>query len=81
MPNSQYKGMVFGDVLWVILNSKFFTFLVRILIQKDNTDNKVLEINFIQRNKVEKMERIKRCKFWCNLRDLSERRCTENKVL
>ena len=40
----------------VSLNSKFRSFLVRILIQKDNTDNKVFETNFIQRNKKEKMK-------------------------
>ena len=47
MLNSQYKGIMFLEC--VILNSKFCGFLVRILIQKDNTCDKVLETNFIQK--------------------------------
>ena len=33
----------------VNLNSKFRSFLVRILVQEDNTENKVLKMNFIQK--------------------------------
>ena len=58
----------------------FRSFLARILIQKDNTDDKILVTNFIQK-KQERKERIKHCNFWCNLRDLSERECSESKVL
>ena len=53
-------------------NTKFRCFLVPTLIQKYNSDNKVLETSFIQRNK-KKDGRIKCCKFWYNSRDLSER--------
>ena len=37
----------------VNLNSKFRRFLVRILVRKDNTDNKNFQRNLIQRNKKE----------------------------
>ena len=40
---------VFRRLYWVILNSKFHSLLVLILIQKDNTDNKIFETNFIQK--------------------------------
>ena len=40
--------------LTVSSNGKFHSFLFRILIQKDNTDNKFLKRNFIQRNKKER---------------------------
>ena len=46
--------MFLGGFLCVILYSKFSSFLVRILIQIDNTNNKVLETKFIQRNKKKK---------------------------
>ena len=41
----------------VSLNSKVCSFPVQTLIQKDNTDNKVLETNFIQRNKKKKKKK------------------------
>ena len=41
----------------MILNGKFRSFLIRILIQKDNTDNKIFKMNFIQK-KQERKERI-----------------------
>ena len=44
------NGKLLCNTKWyVILNGKFRSFLVRILIQKDNTDNKVLKRNFIQK--------------------------------
>ena len=38
----------------VSLNSKFRSFLVRILIRKDNTDNKVFKRDFYTKEKNEK---------------------------
>ena len=44
----------FSVPLTLNLNSKFRSFLVRILSRKDNTDNKVFKRNFIQRIKKER---------------------------
>ena len=47
LPNFQHIGEIFlGRLHWVISNSKFRSFQVQIMIQKDNTDDKVLEKNF-----------------------------------
>ena len=55
-------------------NFKFRSFLVRILIQKDNTVDKALQTNFLQKKHEESKERIKCFKILCYLRDLSERK-------
>ena len=48
----------------VSLNSKFCSFLVRILIRKDNTDNKVFKREFYTKESRKKgIEKIKYCKF------------------
>ena len=48
-PNLVFNWVCSKGLLCIILNGKFCSLLVRILIQKDNTDNKVLESNFIQK--------------------------------
>ena len=49
------------------LNSKFRSFLVRILIQKDNTCNKVLKKEFYTKETSKKgIEKIKCCEFQFN---------------
>ena len=48
------RVLCFRRLLHVILNNKFRSFQVRRLIQKDNTDNKVLERNFIQKKQERK---------------------------
>ena len=48
----------------MILNGKFCSFLVRILIRKDNTDNKVSKREFYTKETKKKgIEKIKCCKF------------------
>ena len=47
----------------VSLNSKFRCFLVRILIRKDNTDNKVFKKEFYTKGERRGIEKIKCCKF------------------
>ena len=45
-------------------NSKFHSFLVQILIQKDNTDYKVFQEEFYTKERRKKgIEKIKCCKF------------------
>ena len=54
----------FSVPLTVISNSKFRRFLVRILIQKDNTDNKIFKREFYTKETRKKgKEKIKCCKF------------------
>ena len=60
----------------VSLNSKFYSFLVRILIRKDNTDNKVFKREFYTKKKKERkigIEKIKCCIFSAIYWNLSER--------
>ena len=51
----------------VNLNSQFRSFLVRILIRKDNTNNKVFKRKFIQRNKKEKDRKDKVLQIFCTI--------------
>ena len=61
----------------------FHSFLVRIMIQKDDTDDKVLENKLLyKRNKrKERTERIKCFKFVAICGNLFEIECLVNKVL
>ena len=61
----------------VNLNNKFSSFLVRILVRKDNTYNKVLKGNFIQRNLF--IEKMKCCKFLVQLAGNSSESVWETK--
>ena len=46
------------------LNSKFRCFLVRILVRKDNTDDKVFKKEFYTKETIKKgIEKMKCCKF------------------
>ena len=65
----------------VSLNSKLHSFLVRILVRKDNTDNKPFKREFHTKETRKKgIEKIKCCKFLVQLaRNLFE--CPGNKVL
>ena len=71
------------ELYLVILNSVFRTFLVRILIQKDNTNDKIFENKFyIKPNKTkQKTEKKKYCKFVIICGKLSVKKCPLNKVL
>ena len=62
---------------------KFYTYLVRILIKKDNTED-VLENKFYIKEIKEKKRKDKNDKMLqicCNLPDLSVRECPVNKFL
>ena len=60
----------------------FRGFLVRILIRKDNTVNKVLKKEFYTKETKKKgIEKIKCCKFLYNLQETYLRECSGNKVL
>ena len=82
LPNFQYTGKIFGGGLyWVISNTMFRSFLVRILIQKDNTHDKVLENKFYIKERKDNLERIKCHKCVVICRNLSVRERLVNKAL
>ena len=57
-------GMFLGGFKCVSSNGKFCSFLVRILLGKDNTDNKVFKKEFYTKETRKKgIEKIKCCKF------------------
>ena len=68
-------------LLCVILNSKFRSFLVRILTRKDNTDNKFLKSNFIQRNQKERDRKDKVLQIFVQFAGIYLKECPGNKVL
>ena len=46
--NFPYIGNIFlGGFYWIIFNNRFHSFLVRIMIQKDNIDDKISETTFL----------------------------------
>ena len=62
------------------LNSKFCSFLIRILIRKDNTDNKVFKRQFYTKEMRKKgIEKIKCCKFFVQFTGTFLKECLGNK--
>ena len=55
-PNLKFNWVMFAGwgLLWVSSNSKFRSFLVRILIRKDNTDYNVFKKEFYTKKKTRK---------------------------
>ena len=79
--NVMFLGSFSALFQTVSSNGKFLNFLVRILIRKDNTDNKFLKRNFIQRNKKERGRKDKVLQILVQFAGTYLRKCPGNKVL